>query len=376
MSDVVDEAERTERPETASGHSTSRMFENGHSRLIRLAMISAAVILALGFLALSRVNPIQVLVFGIQAGAVYSLIALGVALVYKATRVLNFAQGELGTVPAFAAFVFFVGGDIAADVQTQPSAARLVIASLLAIAVGVVLAVLVNVLVVRPLAEATPVVALVATVGVTLLLVAAEIIVFEARARRFPRYVEGSPCFGPETADGVSFGLCPLTIGTSVVPWHTIIVAIVLAVAAALLAAFFQTRRGIALLATAQEPFAAELQGVSVKGMATLAWAMAGAFGAVAGLLGAGNFNQLTPGLMTSTFLIPGFVGAILGGITSMPGAVLGGLLIGVAVTLANEIVVQYGLTTSLPGPPQIAILVVLLLVLLLRPRGLLGKEA
>lgn len=375
MSDVIED-EKAERPETASGHASVRSFGDERSRLQRIALWGGVTVLVLGFVALSRVNPVQVLVIGIQAGAVYSLVALGVALVYKATRVLNFAQGELGTVPAFAAFVFLVGGDIAADVSTQPSAGRLFIASVLAIAVGVILAVLVNVLVVRPLAEATPVVALVATVGVTLLLTAAQIIVFEARARRFPRFVEGAPCFGPETSPGAGFGLCPLTIGTITVPWHTIIVAAVLAVAAALLALFFQTRRGTALLATAQEPFSAELQGVSVKGMATLAWAMAGAFGAVAGLLGAGNFNQLTPGLMTATFLIPGFVGAILGGITSMPGAVLGGLLIGVAVSLANEIALQYELTSVLPGPPQIAILLVLLLVLLLRPRGLLGKEA
>ncbi|MGH3442515.1 MAG: branched-chain amino acid ABC transporter permease [Nitriliruptorales bacterium] len=375
MSDVAEE-EQAERPETASGRAAVRTFGDERSRLQRIALWSGVTVLLLGLVSLSRVSPIQVLVIGIQAGAVYSLVALGVALVYKATRVLNFAQGELGTVPAFAAFAFLVGGDIAADVQGQPSAGRLFVASVVAILVGVVLAVLVNVLVVRPLAEATPVVALVATVGVTLLLVAAEIIVFEARARRFPRYVEGSPCLGPETAEGASFGLCPLTVGAIRIPWHTIIVAAVLAAAAALLAAFFQTRRGTALLATAQEPFAAELQGVSVKGMATLAWAMAGAFGAVAGLLGGGNFNQITPGFMTATFLIPGFVGAILGGITSMPGAVLGGLLIGIAVTLANEIALQYDLTTVLPGPPQIAILLVLLLVLLLRPRGLLGKEA
>lgn len=342
---------------------------------VRSGTAIGAAVLAFVLLTLSRVSPVQVLAIGLQAGAVSSLIALGIALVYKATRVLNFAQGELGTVPIFIAYVIFIGGDIAGEPRPDPDVAQFVIATLAALAVGAILAVLINVLVVQRLAEASQVIALVATVGVAFLLTGAELLVFRARARRFPRYVEGTPCLGPE-AEAAGFGLCPLTVGNIQISWHTILVAIVLAAAAAILAVFFRTRWGVALLATAQEPFAAELQGVSVRRMATLAWAMAGVLGAIAGLLGAGNFNQVTPGYMTTTFLIPGIVGAILGGITSMPGAVIGGLIVGVAVALSNEFVLAYGLNAVLPGPPQIAQLLILLLVLLLRPRGLLGKEA
>jgi branched-chain amino acid transport system permease protein len=159
------------------------------------------------------------------------------------------------------------------------------------------------------------------------------------------------------------------------VAWQNVLIIIVLAGAAALLALLFRTPPGVALLATAQEPFAAELQGVPVATMRTLAWATAGALGAVAGMLGAGVFSSsFSPGLMTSTFLIPAFVGAVLGGIASMVGAVAGGLILGVTVATANQLVRTFEL--DIPGPPQLAVFVVLLAVLVFRPTGLFGSEA
>lgn len=316
----------------------------------------AAVALVALALLTGRVDYVSVVVIGLTAGSIYSLIALGIVLVYTSTRVFNFAQGELGTVPAFVAYLVMVGFDVS-DRGPAPDGSKLWYATLLAVLVGAVLAVLVNVLVVARLAEASPVTALVATVGVTLLLTSFEVIAFEAKVRPFPRYVDGNA----------------FKIGGTPVAWHTVIVVAVLAGAAALLALFFRTRAGVALLATAQEPFAAQLSGVSVRAMSTLAWAAAGVLAAVGGLLGAGVFQNITPGKITVFFLIPGFVGAVLGGLTSMVGAVVGGLLLGVVVAFANAIVAAYNL--NVPGPPQIATLAVLLLVLLLRPRGLFGRE-
>ena len=144
--------------------------------------------------------------------------------------------------------------------------------------------------------------------------------------------------------------------------------------AAGVLAVYFKTPHGVALLATSQDPFAAELQGINVNAMTSSAWGVAGALAALAGLLGAGVFNLLSPGLLLSTFLIPAFTGVIIGGITSMVGAVAGGLLLGLIVATANQVNTSFSL--GLPGPPQIAVLLSLLLVLLFRPRGLLGTEA
>jgi branched-chain amino acid transport system permease protein len=300
---------------------------------------------------------LEVLINGLQTGAVYSLIALGIALVYKATRIPNFAQGELGTVPAFVAYVvmtgFQVGGEPVAD------RGKLWIASLVAVVVGAVLGILINVLVIRWLGSVSPATFLVGTAGVMLLSSSLTIIIFEAKIRRFPQYVRG----------GFDFP------GTDVVvSWQTVVTLIVLAVAAGLLAVLFRTPPGVALLATAQEPFAAELQGVSVGAMRTVAWGTAGVLGALGGLLGAGVFANIAPGFVTTTFLIPAFIGAILGGITSMVGAVSGGLLLGIIVSAANQINRSFEL--DVPGPPQVAVLIVLLLVLLIRPRGLFGEEA
>jgi branched-chain amino acid transport system permease protein len=325
-------------------------------------------------LVLLDVNFVSVIVNGLQVGAVYALVALGLALVYKATRVLNFAQGELGTVPAFVVFAILVNGN--RNVEIDPatlSTGKLLFATFIAIVAGAVLAILINVLVVQRLADASPVTSLVATAGVALLLSSAQLILFQAKARKFPRFVEGAPCFARD-ADGLCTS--PLTIGGVVVPWHTIIVIAVLAAAAALLAIFFKTPPGVALLATAQEPFAAELHGISVRSMSTLAWGTAGALAAIGGVLGGGVFEFVSPGLMTTTFLIPAFTAAVLGGITSMVGAVVGGLLLGITVAFANSFVLAYNLTSVLPGPPQIATFLVLLMVLLVRPRGLFGKEA
>lgn len=300
---------------------------------------------------------LEVLIFGLQAGAVYSLVALGVALVYKATRILNFAQGELGTVAAFMAYLVMTGFTVAGDPEAIRS--RLWLATIVAIVVGAVLGILVNTLVIRRLASVSAVTSLVATAGLTLLSAAVAIIFFEAKVRRFPQYVRGG--FDVPGADVI-------------VSWQTVVTVIVLAAAAALLALLFRTPPGVALLATAQEPFAAELQGVSVNAMRTLAWGLAGVLGALGGLLGGGVFATIQPGFMTGTFLIPALTGAVLGGLTSMVGAVSGGLLLGVVVSAANQINRSFDL--GIPGPPQAAAFAVLLIVLLVRPRGLFGQEA
>jgi branched-chain amino acid transport system permease protein len=300
---------------------------------------------------------LEVLVFGLQRGAIFGLVGLGLALVYKATKILNFAQGELGTLPAFIALMTMTGFSVAGDEAADRG--MLLPATVLAVVVGGVLGVVLYAAVIRRLGKVSPVTSLVATAGVALLLTTVEINVFEARARRFPRPVNGG------------FRL----IGTEViVDWHTVVILAVLAGVAVALAAFFQSAPGVALLATAEDPFAAELQGVPVERMRAMAWGAAGMLGALAGVLGAGVFESLTPGLVTSTFMIPAFTGVVLGGITSMQGAVVGGFALGVVSQAAIQIVTSLDL--DVPGPPQLAVFLVLLAVLLVRPQGLLGRRA
>ncbi len=306
---------------------------------------------------------LDVISIGLQYGSIYALIALGLALVYKATKVLNFAHGEIGTSSAFVAYGIVTlldgGGILGTPDDGTFNGVQLLLATVPAVLVGGVLAVATKLLIDR-LADATPVTTLVATIGIALFMTASQLAVVGVRSFPFPRFIGGNAFTIPG--------------GNVQIAWHTLVMLVVLGGAAALLAAFFRTPQGIALLATSQDPFAASLQGIDVRAMTTAAWAVAGGLAGLAGVLAAGIFENLSPGLLLSTFLIPSFTGALLGGITSMVGAVVGGLLLGLVVTAANQI--NSSLSLGLPGPPQIAVLLALLAVLMLRPRGLLGQEA
>lgn len=351
------------------------------------AAVALAIILLSAFL---NVNLFSVVVGGVQLGVVYALVAVGIALVYKATKVLNFAQGEIGTVAAFTVFMGLASLTSRAEgtpfLDTTLRSAypfyQMVGFTLIAIVIGAVLAIVINLAVVSRLANAAPVTTLVATIGVALLLIGSQVLYFDALPRPFPTFTAGAPpgleigplCLATRT-DGVCDGLAGgLVIGGANINYQFLLTAIVLAAVAIGLAALFRTQVGVALLASSQEPYAAKLQGVSLQAMSTLAWGTAGAFGALAGVLAAGAQETIFPGFMTSTVLIPAIVAAVLGGITSIPGAVVGAVILGLVQSYANAAVLAQD--WSIPGPPQLATFVVLLLVLLVRPRGLLGKEA
>jgi branched-chain amino acid transport system permease protein len=336
-----------------------------HHRLAVVGGVAAFVVLGAlfaGNLSLHRTLSIltTVLVFGTQQGAVYALVALGIALVYRSTKVLNFAQGEFGTVPALLVLLILLGGDLEGTVSpADVSLVKLSVLAILGVAIGAALAIGVNVGIVQRLADANPVTSLVATAGVSFLLIGAQVVVFGLQSRTFPRFLDGSV----------------RVLGISVTR-HTFVILFVLALAAALLAALFRTPIGVALLASAQDPFAASLHGVSTRAMSSLAWGLAGGLAAIGGLLGAGVYQGIEPGQMTTTFLIPAFTAAVLGGITSMVGAVVGGLFLGYVATLADQLVIQFQISDMIASAPDLAAFAVLLVVLLVRPRGLLGKEA
>ncbi len=347
---------------------TSALSSSRQTKLLLYAIGAVAVIAVLAVWQ----DLLTVIAVGITPGAIYAMIGLGLALIYKASKVFNFAQGEFGTVPIFVSWLILsAGAEDATGAVRDAGVGRLIIATLIALAAGVLLAMATYVLVVRRLQARGAVTTLVGTAGVALLVVQTEIIIGEASVRNFRKFVNGSPCFGSEVINDVEVCTSPLTIGAAVIEWQTLITLGVLVVTALGLAAFFRTQLGTALLATSQEPFAASLYGISTNTMNLVTWAAAGLLGAIGGLLAAGFTDTFTPGAITSAWLIGAFAGSILGGITSMPGAVVGGLLLGVIQSASNT-----WLPSSWPGRPQIGVFGVLLIVLLLRPRGLLGKEA
>lgn len=291
----------------------------------------------------------RVLVLGIVNGAIYSLIAIGLVLVYKASGVFNFAQGEFGTVAIYGSYIAF-------SIFHLPYGIALFVG--LAAAVGMGL--LTERLIIRPLFDAPRVTLLVATAGIALLAIGVEFWRTANNPLRFFDAIVSSD----RSLDRVSpFGVA--------VSDQRLITLVVLAVAAVLLFLFFRSPLGLAVLAASQEPVASELVGVSVRRISTITWGLAALLGGAAGLLYAGG-QQFSPGLITAAVLIPGFTAAIVGGITSLPGAAAGGILVGILQALGSLSTFE-----SVKGASFVSVFVVLLLVLLVRPQGLfVGRSA
>lgn len=293
-------------------------------------------------LALSIARP---LVFGIGNGAGFGLLGIGLVLIYKSTRVFNFAAGEFATIGAYG--TFFLGRDH----FHFPYPLAIVMGVLLATGAGLVT----EVVVVRPLSNRPKVTLLVATAAVATIFIPLEEI------------VAGTKVF---QARPVFKGLGPVILGVHVAPQLFLVLGALVG-AGVLLALFFSgTDLGLATLATSQEATASELMGIRLNRISMLVWGAAGFVGGLAGVLLAPVFSSYKPGFGTTDILIPAFTAAVLGGMTSVPGAFLGGILLGVVRSMA-----QFNLN-QVPGVEYDALLLVLILVLLIRPTGILGKEA
>ena len=290
----------------------------------------------------------QALVGGIVTGAAYGLLALGLVLIYKSSGVFNFAQGEFGTVAVFVMWLMHTSG--------KPYLLALLAGLVAAIATGLVT----ERLIVRPLFEAARVTLLVATAGVSLLLVGVQIWFGEAKLRQIDPAIKGK---------GIRL------LDTTVTPQQLLLLAVLGLLAAALAYFFNRTNLGLAVLGASQEPTATELVGISVKRLSGFTWGLAALLGGLAGVIAVPVNSTFGPGVLTSAFLIPAFTAAVLGGFTSLPGAFVGGVLVGVvqsvAVTKASS---WFGFV---PGSPGVLIVFLLLVgVLVVRPSGLLGGKA
>ena len=293
----------------------------------------------------------RTIVLGLVYGSAYALLGLGIVLIYKGSRVFNFAQAEFGTVAAFTVYLARSNG------LPYP------IAIVLALAVAVLMGLAVERFVVQPLFDAPKVTLLVATAGVALGSIALQLFLGGAKLRAYPPAIRGT-------------AFRPFGVATT---WQQLLIVFALVVFAVALAAFFsRSFLGLAVLAVAQEPTAANLSGISVKRVSALVWGLAALLGGAAGVLATAlQESGFTPGYVTANFLIFAFVASVIGGITSLPGAVVGGLVLGVAQQVTLTYVGEIGwVRDNLPGSQEIMTFVLLLVILTFRPNGLLGKEA
>jgi branched-chain amino acid transport system permease protein len=285
---------------------------------------------------------LQQVVTGLADGSVYGSLALALVLIYRATHIINFGQGEMGM---FATYILW-SLTFNHGMSYWPAFA-------LTLAIAFVGGVGVQRVVIRPLERAPELTIVMATIALLVLLNGLASWIWGAQEK-----IIQSP-FPNETWDvgGVkisqqSVGVIGITLGCVALLW-----------------AFFQfTKVGLALRASAVNPQASRVLGVRVSWMLALGWGLASVLSAISGVMAATSFYVITPSFMQSV-LIYAFAAAVLGGIESPIGAVVGGLALGVTVNLLGNYVDFIGSDLQLP-----VALAILLGVLLVRPGGLFGR--
>ena len=278
------------------------------------------------------------LINGISLGSIYAIIALGYTMVYGIAKMLNFAHGDVIMVGGYVSFCVMFYLDLPAW-----------LAMLAAAAVCTVLGILIEGLAYRPLREATSLAVLITAIGVSYLLQNAALLIWGASGKSYTPVISGQL---PLSGVNVSY-LTLLTIAACVV----IMVALTLFTG--------KTKMGKAMRACSEDKGAAQLMGINVNRTISMTFAIGSALAAVAGVL----LCSFSPVLMPTTGSMPGikaFTAAVFGGIGSIPGAFLGGILLGVIETMARAYI-----SSQLANSIVFAVLIVVLLV---RPAGLLGR--
>ena len=278
---------------------------------------------------------------GISVGMIYAAIALSLVLIWRATRILNYAQGGMAMFTTYIALLVIK--------HTGSYWAGFAVA----LAAGLVLGGVIERLVIRPAENKPPLNAIIITIGLLVFLEGLAGIIYGGQFRSFPAAF---------SINGLHIGSAALGISA-----NDVFVAVAVLAAALLLAAGFRyTSAGLQLRAAAFSPPVARLLGVRVGRMLTLGWALAGLIGALAGVLVSPS-TFLYPNSMDSIFVL-GFTAAVIGGLDSPAGAVAGGLILGVALSyvggyLGSDLVPLFGLAA-------------LALVLMVRPSGLFSPAA
>ena len=276
-----------------------------------------------------------ILVSGLASGAVYGLMGLGLVIIYRATDVVNFALASLATVGLYAA--------LALNERGLPLLLAAVAAIVTTAAVGLVA----REAVIRPLAQGELLSALVMTMGVSLIAESAISTIWDDQPRLFPSLVEGS-----------------VSLGSAAIPAQSLLTIAVAAVAMALVAYLFgRTSIGTAMRAVAESADTARILGLGSQRIARIAWALGLGLAALAAFLYAPRAG-LVPAVLSAP-LFRAFAGIFLGGLTSMYGAVIGGLTVGVLDNLAAGYVSA--------GYRDTFVFSFTILVLLIRPQGLFG---
>ena len=283
------------------------------------------------------------LINGISLGSVYAIIALGYTMVYGIAKMLNFAHGDVIMVGAYVCFC-------AVSYLSLPP----LVGVLMAMIICTILGMIIERLAYKPLRSATSLAVLITAIGVSYFLQNMALLIWKSDPKVFPSVVEGLPVI--KLFDG-QLTISPVTI-------ITVLANIVIMIALTLFTS--KSKKGKAMRAVSEDKGAAQLMGINVNSTISLTFAIGSGLAAIAGVL----LCSAYPTLMPTTGSMPGikaFTAAVLGGIGSIPGAMLGGVLLGVI-----EIFGKAYISTQLSDAIVFAVLII---VLLIKPTGLLGKK-
>ena len=283
------------------------------------------------------------LINGISLGSVYAIIALGYTMVYGIAKMLNFAHGDVIMVGAYVIFTAM------ASMGVSP-----IISIIMAIILCTVLGVTIERIAYRPLRNAgSPLAVLITAIGVSYLLQNLALLIFGADTKVFKSVV--------------SLGVISLADGQLTISGEAVVTIIACIVIMLALTSFVKyTKAGRAMVAVSEDRGAAQLMGINVNGTIALTFAIGSGLAAIAGALLCSAYPSLSP-YVGSMPGIKAFVAAVLGGIGSIPGAMIGGILLGVIENLSKAYI-----SSQLSDAIVFSVLIVVLLV---RPTGILGKN-